>query len=76
MINIDRVDFDNISIEIILKNNIRIYVCKSDIKNKFSNFNKFNIVNENNEILNLNKLELKEYLHELTQIKTINFIEK
>lgn len=76
MINIDRVDFDNISIEIILKNNIRIYVCKSDTKNKFNNFNKFNVINENNEILTLNKLELKEYLHELTQIKTINFIEK
>lgn len=76
MINVNKIDFEKFSIEIILKDDIKLYICKSDIKNKFSNFNKFNVINEENEILILNKFELKEYIDELVQIKTINFIEK
>lgn len=76
MIDINKIDFNNTSIELILIDNLKFFICKSNLKSNFNNFNKYIVLNQENEKMILNKMELMEFLRDLKPIKTINFIYK
>ena len=72
MINVDQVDFEKTMLEIILKNKIKVLVCKFDKKYSVSKHEQDTVIyNEK-----LNKMELIEFFRELDGIKQINFIDR